>query len=257
MHNLFTFLLVSQIKIAAPWDNWKISFAFSSIIYKSSGFIGVCCCCSMGKYCGNNVLAAFPLDRTRQGRLVWGTSPPSTLKVYSKRWLTFTAYTVRGSLSQLESAFIHSSTTSSILLALWPAGRPKSRLPFIQGELLIALIGNRCRYKNFLLLYRIHLKHMDETAQKQMDQKKKKSLHLFFQQETSVYGRKEPCRKRLFGGAQADPATGNTAQLQHWSTWLPCKACEEHPVWVIWFTGNKSSGRTTQAHAIDRWNGHT
>lgn len=208
MHNLFTFLLVSQIKIAAPWDNWKISFAFSSIIYKSSGFIGVCCCCSMGKYCGNNVLAAFPLDQTRQGRLVWGTSPPSTLKVYSKRWLTFTAYTVRGSLSQLESAFIHSSTTSSILLALWPAGRPKSRLPFIQGELLIALIGNRCRYKNLLLLYRIHLKHMDETAQKQMDQKKKKI-------PTFVFSARNFCVWKE-GALQEETLRGGTSWSCYW-----------------------------------------
>lgn len=244
MHNLFTFPLVSQIKIAAPRDNWKISFAFSSIIYKSSGFIGVCCCCSMGKYCGNNVLAAFPLDRTRQGRLVWGTSPPSTLKVYSKRWLTFTAYTVRGSLSQLESAFIHSSTTSSILLALWPAGRPKSRLPFIQGELLIALIGNRCRYKNLLLLYRIDLKHMDETAQKQMDQKKKKNPYIcFFSKKLLCMEGRSPAGRDSLGGhtltllLETLPSS-NTGQPDHrakpvrniqfeWSGLLATKAAAE------------------------------
>lgn len=154
MHNLFPFLPVSQMKIAAPGDNWKISFAFSSVIYKSSGFGGL-----LFFRWENSVEIPLLCIPSLQSLLDRDTCPPNTMKIYSKWWLISTAYTVCGSLSQPESWFIHSNTASSILLSLWSAGISEICLPFIQEELLIALIGNRCRYKNLLLSDRIDLKN--------------------------------------------------------------------------------------------------
>lgn len=82
---------------------------------------------------------------------------------------------------------------------------------FIQREILIALIGNRCRYKNLLLLYGTDLKTMDLPTQQHKNKSTKKNtqpkqsttpqkkLHfnIFDQQESSASVRREDCRKSL------------------------------------------------------------
>lgn len=76
-------------------------------------------------------------------------------------------------------------------------------LPFIQGELLIlALIGNRCRYKNLLLLYRTDLKNTDLPTQqhKNKQTKKKKNPTFSFSKKLLCMQGRSPAGRDSLGG---------------------------------------------------------
>lgn len=181
------------------------------------------------------------------------TSPASTTEIYRK--LVTNPYGVPCTcITESAWKFVHSLKHHFFHSPLSLIGRQVWNLPFlhsrrasyclnrqkVQVRKLAALV-EECPKKTHACLQQHKHKHT-----------KKRKPYICFQQETSVYARKEPCREGLSRGHKLTLLLEKLPGSHIWQ----CNVQSLREMPCLSFTGNKSSSRTMQVRILDSCNGH-